>query len=98
MSEEKSQLVDFVILAKKLFIGGALHGLITKGGELVLEKNIGLRLVPKDKWVEIQIIVYSETPTFKLNYAHTVKKVKIEEKEESTQMKITGESNIFDEL
>jgi hypothetical protein len=92
--EEKSKLVDFVILDKKIISGGAIHGLISRGGEIVLEKNFGLRMVPKGKWVEIQFVAYSEKPSFKMNYG--LKKVKSKPKQEDTQLKIDGEVNIFD--
>jgi len=90
---EKSKLVEFVILDKKLIVPGLLHGLAGKGGELVLPKNFGIRVVPSG-----QIIAYSETPTFKMNYATQVKKVKEKKEVEVEELEITGESNIFDEL
>ena len=107
-TEAKSKLVDFVILDKKLTVAGALHGLIGHGGELVLKKNFGIRLVPSGKWIEVQIIAYSETPTFKMSYATKTKKViekvietvqiKAKDIGDSSPMKITGETNIFDEV
>lgn len=97
MSEELTKQTDFIILDKKIIHSGMIHKLTASGGDMVLEKNYGIRIVPKDKWVEVQILCYSEQPNFKLNFAYNKPVAKSEkEVEKETQLKITGETNIFE--
>jgi len=94
------------ILAKKLVQQGTLFQLASKGGEIVINEKFGLKINKKEKWCDVQLIIYDEPPTFKQNFGTTkIEKVYIEKpviqkeiknKEKDYVMKVESEENLFE--
>jgi len=95
-----SQVVENIILSQKILHKGTMFSIVSGGGELLFDDKFGLKIVKNKDFINLQLIVYSETPKFKLlKYTHPKNpRIYKTEQEKDTQLVLEKGGSIFDEM